>query len=150
MRYKHHRKTHNLLSRLLKPFLRLSLYITGLKFYTHENTGTAEVIGESVFRTIHDKKMQFTFYRKKYEDILYRRGKTRKIVLHGFMVECVFDDDFPAELKKYNNMKFTLNANFLKYIAETEILHILLEFYVSFIRDDIRFHGLRASTLGDV
>jgi hypothetical protein len=66
------------------------------------------------------------------------------------MVECVFDDSFPIELRKYNNMKFTLNANFLKYISESEILHILLEFYVSFIRDDIRFQGLRVSTLGDM
>ena len=150
MRYKHHRKKQTLISKLLTPFFRLGLYINGLRFYTYENTSNTEVIGESVFRTIHDKEMQFTFYRKKYEDVHYRRGKTSKVVLYGYMVECVFDDSFPIELRKYNNMKFTLNANFLKYISESEILHILLEFYVSFIRDDIRFQGLRVSTLGDM
>lgn len=150
MRYRQHKKAHNLISKLLKPFFKLGLYINVLRFYTHENTGNSEIIGESVFRTIHDKNMRFTFYRKRYEDILYRRGKTQKVVLYGYMVECVFDDEFPLELRKYNNMKFTLNANFLKYIAESEILHILLDFYVSFIRDDIHFQGLRASTLGEM
>ena len=150
MRYRQHKKAHNLISKLLKPFFKLGLYFNGLRFYTHENTGNSEIIGESVFRTIYDKNMRFTFYRKRYEDILYRRGKTQKVVLYGYMVECVFDDEFPLELRKYNNMKFTLNANFLKYIAESEILHILLDFYVSFIRDDIRFQGLRASTLGEM
>jgi hypothetical protein len=150
MSHEQHRHDNTFLSKILRPFFKLILHYIGLRFYTHDTVVNTRIIGESVFRTIQDKTLKFTFYRKKYEEIRYRRGRTHKVVFYGYMVECVFDTTFPDTLTKYNNMKFTINANFLKYISESEILHILLDFYVKFIHDDLKYQNSGTSAFNEL
>jgi hypothetical protein len=122
---------------IIKQFIRL----VGLRFYEQASgdSGHGEtLVGQSDIRSLAHTSVQFRFYRKTYRDIIYKRGKVRTEVFIGYSIECTFDDSFSHVLKSYNNLKFVVRQKSLRYIQEKAMMHILVEFYLEFITNEIK------------
>lgn len=117
---------------------RLFVYFKGINFFKIDDVLGATLVSCGTFIVSDEKKIQFKFYKKTYEDIIYKRGSISKEHLVGYMVECAFDASFPANLREFNNMKFVLRNNFLFCkLDEDIILHFLIEFYVDYIKHNL-------------
>jgi hypothetical protein len=117
---------------------RLLVYFKGINFFKIDDMSEAQLVSTGTFIVGYNKSISFRFYKKSYEDIVYKRGYIRPETFIGYMVECNFDYTFPQSLREFNNLKFVLKKNKLfSNLKEENILHFLIEFYIDYIRHNL-------------
>lgn len=118
---------------------RAFIYFTGIRIYEQpSNSLKGEIlVGQTLITSVMDTKLEFNFYRKKYTDLIYKRGKIRTEVFIGYSIECKFDDSFVSSMHRYNNLKFVLRQTSLDIIPEKDILYLLMEFFVTFMANEM-------------
>lgn len=118
-------------------FLRLYIHLFGLSFNMACSASERKLLGESTFTTLNNFELKFVFYKKFYKKMVYKRGNISKTTVSAYMVECMFDEHFPARLKSFNTVKFVLTNRLLALVNEKITMHILLGFYIDFLVSEL-------------
>lgn len=126
------------MSKINDYLFRLFVYYKGVKFFKIDDLSNAALVSSGTFLINGHKSLRFCFYKKSYEDVVYKRGFVEKETLTGYMVECEFDESFPQNLREFNNMKFVIrNSPLFSKLSEKFIMHFLIEFYIDYIKQNL-------------
>lgn len=119
--------------------LRIFVRVNGVRFFAQASHDGGRLIGTSVFTGYDGKTVVFRYYRKELTDIVM--SMTRRTLVresyYSYMVEAEFSSSFPKSLKKYNSMKFVIRRDYFRYLSEPQILHLLLDFFVTFVQHEV-------------
>lgn len=133
-----------------KLILKFIIHMYGLRFFKQPMTAKTVVLGTTTLTLTNGSELKFTFYKQSYNDVVYKRGYVSRQTYVGYIIGCDFDDNFPEHLAKYNNLKFTLHRSIFHswlfdYIDEEAIAHLLMDFYVRFIENEMNNNNENAT-----
>lgn len=118
-------------------FFKLMLHYRGIRFFRTDIIPRKAEFRRTEFQTLDDRQIQFLFYREEFENIIFKRGKIFKESFHCYIVQSKFDNYFPDDINKFNNLKFVFNANSLILTDEEKICTALLNVYLDFIKHEM-------------
>lgn len=122
---------------LNKILLRLYLYINGMRFYETMAVPKTPEFKKAVFEVVCDRRVEFYFYKEVTEDLLFLRGKIKKQSSVGYVIQARFDENLPAKLYRYNNLKFFFTSSNIIINDDDMICSVLLEIYLDFLRQEM-------------
>ena len=89
-------------------------------------------------QSIEGNAVEFFFYRESCEDLIFKRGKIRKQVFIGYVIQARFDEQLLPHMKHFNNMKFFFNSRDFVMDDEDALLRKLLGIYISLFKTEIK------------
>lgn len=117
---------------------RLRLYLTGIRFYEQVTDVNAPVIYEAEYRLDSNHRIKFKFYRVQCIDIVLKRGKLVGEDYASFVVQAFLDENFPDELRKFNEKSFFFNGKINSFgYSEQQSVELILDVYLDFLKSSL-------------
>lgn len=125
--------------KVLKEILfRFRLYLTGIRFYEQKTDTEAPVIYEAEYRLDSEHRIKFKFYRVQCIDIILKRGKLVGEDYPSFVVQAFLDENFPEELRKFNQKSFFFNGRINSFgYSEQQSVELILDVYLDFLKTSL-------------
>lgn len=123
-------------------FFKLFVFLKGVKFFKYDTPLQQREFKKAVFETVGDHRLEFLFYKQVAEDLIYKRGRVTRQSFVGYVVQLKVDEKLPAEIFKYNNLKFFFKNHSYFVKDENQIANLLLKIYLDYIRKEMVKYGL--------
>ena len=123
-------------------FFKLFVFFKGVKFFKYDTALQQTEFKKAVFKTVGDHNLEFLFYKQVAEDLVYRRGRVTRHSFVGYVIQLKVDENLPAEIYKYNNLKFFFKNQSYFVKDENQIASLLLNIYLDYIRKEMVKYGL--------
>ena len=118
----------------------LYVYLVGVRFYKIPDDFLTRKYRDVVCITHDGKKITFTFYNATHTLYIYKRDKAVRINRKALIVKAAYDEDFPEEIKRFNELVFYFTGLFARLYRSKIINEIMILAYL----DVVKSHGFDA------
>lgn len=126
-----------------KLMIRLYVAMKGIRFYTTERMPCTAAFKKSEFLTVNKCQINFFFYKEIFTDYVRKHNRTKKVQHVAYSICMCVDDNLPAYLTKYNNLKVVFKYDSVSELLEDDLDKELLLQYLNFLEGLIKESQLR-------
>lgn len=123
---------------LQEVFLRLKLFVFGVRFYERGNTKDVPVIREAEYRIDKQHRIRFKFSKVECFDISMRRNHLTREGYSSFIVQAFLDESFPDNIRVFDGKSFFFNGmtnNFSQ--SDERTMELILDVYLDFLKKSL-------------
>lgn len=121
-------------SKIQEFFLRLKLFLFGVRFHEQKENIIGEPFRRAEFRLSDNSKILFEFFRLECNDIVLKRSRLTGDRFFSYVVRATFPDHLPAGIMAYHRKCYFFNGRINKFSKdEDRVIKLIADIYIDYV-----------------